>query len=364
MKRIIVKIGSQVLCQTDGLLNTETLAELVSQVAELHKKGWQVLLVSSGAVAAGQGEINSDRLHRQDPVTRKQVLAALGQVRLMQTYHLQFKQHGLAVAQILASKSDFQTRNHYLNMRRCIEGVLDAGIVPVVNENDVVSITELMFTDNDELAGLLAGIVKADLMCILSSVDGVLNGALNINGIDTEPRVIPSWDEKIHKIDSVVSSGTNKLGRGGMYSKIKVACKTAALGTEVVIANGSAKNVLLRVAEKELIGTRFPAAKSSTSARRWLASSDDHAVGSIIINEGAVQALTDKSRLASLLLVGVEAFEGEFKRGDVVRVTDRDGAVLALGRADYDSTVARNLIGQRDHKPLIHYNYLYLSGST
>ena len=157
MKRIVVKIGSQVLCNHQGLLNQELLASLVRQVATLRKDDWQVLIVSSGAVAAGKGALESENFRSNDPVTRRQVLAASGQVRLMQTYHQNFEEHGFQVAQVLASKSDFQTRSHYLNMRNCLEGILDAGIIPVVNENDVVSITELMFTDNDELAGLLAG---------------------------------------------------------------------------------------------------------------------------------------------------------------------------------------------------------------
>ncbi len=210
MKRIVVKIGSQVLCNTDGLLNIEILAGLVGQVAALRQNGWQVLLVSSGAVAAGKGETGADNLRSYDPVTRKQILAATGQVRLMQTYQTHFIDHGLTVAQVLASKSDFQTRNHYLNMRNCIEGILDAGILPVVNENDVVSITELMFTDNDELAGLLAGMVNAELLCILSTVEGVFSR----NDATGPGRLIRTWDDKIHRIGEVVSSATSRHGRG------------------------------------------------------------------------------------------------------------------------------------------------------
>jgi len=169
-KRIIVKIGSQVLCDPAGDLNRDVLSKLVSQLGSLQKDGWQVLLVSSGAVAAGSG-LASEQLKRlSDPVTRKQVMAATGQVRLMETYRELFELEGLNIAQVLATKSDFQTRHHYLNMRGCIEALLATGIVPVVNENDVVSVTELMFTDNDELAGLLAGMVNADLLCLLSTV--------------------------------------------------------------------------------------------------------------------------------------------------------------------------------------------------
>ena len=152
-QRIVVKIGSQVLCGPDGTLNRHVLSNLVSQLAGLRADGWQVLLVSSGAVAAGKGLVPEQLWRIADPVTRKQVLAATGQVRLMETYRELFAQQTLTVAQVLASKSDFQTRRHYLNMRGCIEALLTTGIVPIVKENDVVSVTELMFTDTDELAG-------------------------------------------------------------------------------------------------------------------------------------------------------------------------------------------------------------------
>ena len=165
-KRIIVKIGSQVLCDPNGDLNHDVLSNLVSQLGRLQADGWQVLVVSSGAVAAGSGLTNTQLQRLSDPVIRKQVMAATGQVRLMETYRSLFGREGLAIAQVLATKSDFQSRHHYLNMRGCIEALLTAGIVPVVNENDVVSVTELMFTDNDELAGLLAGMVNADLLLI------------------------------------------------------------------------------------------------------------------------------------------------------------------------------------------------------
>ena len=174
-KRIVVKIGSQVLCGPDGTLNREVLSNLVSQLVALKTDGWQILLVSSGAVAAGSN-LAADLTRVSDPVARKQVMAATGQVRLMEIYRELFAQHGMNTAQVLATKSDFQTRRHYLNMRGCVEALLTAGIVPVVNENDVVSITELMFTDNDELAGLLAGMVNARLLCLLSTVPGVYDG--------------------------------------------------------------------------------------------------------------------------------------------------------------------------------------------
>jgi glutamate 5-kinase len=350
-RRIVVKTGSQVLCGESGELDLPVQASLVRQMAALRDAGWQVLLVSSGAVAAGSGRANIKAVQPNDPVTRRQVLAAAGQVRLMQTYQDLFGQYGIAVAQVLASKSDFQTRGHYLNMRNCIEGILSTGIVPVVNENDVVSITELMFTDNDELAGLLAGLVNAELMCLLSTVDGVF---------DRESAVIGHWDEAVHSMDEVVGSGTSRLGRGGMHSKLSVARKTAALGTAVVIANGRADDILLRIAAGERTGTRFPAGTGSSAAKRWLASADGQAVGAVRINEGAEQALLDRGRLASLLPIGIEGLEGEFRRGDVISIVGHSGRVLGCGRAQYDRAEAQRNIGRQGRKPLIHYDYLYL----
>jgi len=356
-KRIVVKIGSQVLCGLDGALNRETLANLVDQLAGLHADGWQVLLVSSGAVAAGKG-LAPDGLRRiTDPVARKQVLAATGQVHLMESYRQLFGGHALTVAQVLATKSDFQTRRHYLNMRGCIEGLLTAGIVPIVNENDVVSVTELMFTDNDELAGLLAGMVDAELLCLLSTVPGVYDGKQD----GPEKRYIERWDDALYQIDDVVSRGTSTLGRGGMNSKLAIARKVARLGTEVVIADGTDPQIMHKILGGQA-GTRFPVIGDASPAKRWLASADDHATGSVTVNEGAESALLDKNRLASVLLVGVEAVEGSFDRGDVIQIVNAAGKVLGCGQTRYDHAETARLMGQRGHKPLVHYDYLYLVG--
>ena len=355
-RRIVVKIGSQVLCDPQGALNREVLASLVDQLSGLAGQGHQLLLVSSGAVAAGSG-IAGDRLARiGDPVVRKQVLAATGQVRLMETYRALFEKRGLTVAQVLTSKSDFQTRRHYLNMRGCIEALLAAGIVPIVNENDVVSTTELMFTDNDELAGLLAGMVNADLLCLLTTVPGVFDGDPD----DPATHCIETWDDSRHQIEEIVQRGTSALGRGGMHSKLAMALKTARLGTGVVIACGSEPDILLRIVGDQGVGTYFPPRGEASPAKRWLASADAHAAGWVTVNAGAASALLDRSRLASLLPVGVEAVEGRFSRGDVIQIRDANGTVLGCGRACYDHEEALHLMGKRGQKPLIHYDYLYL----
>jgi glutamate 5-kinase len=355
-KRIVVKIGSQVLCDERGELNRDVLRQLVEQVSRLRGDGWQVLLVSSGAVAAGHGAAGENLARVSDPVARKQVLAATGQVRLMETYRALFAEHGLIIAQVLTSKSDFQTRRHYLNMRGCIEGLVTAGIIPIINENDVVSITELMFTDNDELAGLLAGMVNADLLCLLSTVPGVYDGDPG----DPATECIQTWDDEKYQLEEIVLRGTSALGRGGMHSKLAIARKTASLGTGVVIADGCDPDVLFKITGEQSAGTYFPAAGEISSAKRWLASADGHASGWVVVNPGAAEALLDRTRLASLLPVGIERVEGRFNRGDVIQIRDQSGKVLGCGRARHDHEEARRLSGKHGQKPLIHYDYLYL----
>ena len=315
-----------------------------------------MLLVSSGAVAAGKGLVSEQLQRIADPVARKQVLAATGQVRLMETYRELFAQQALTIAQVLATKNDFQTRRHYLNMRGCIEALLEAGIVPVINENDVVSVTELMFTDNDELAGLLAGMVKAEMLCMLSTVPGVYDGDPD----DATTQCIKRWDDDRYQIEDIVSRGTSALGRGGMHNKLAVARKVARLGTEVVIADGTDPQVISKILGDQETGTRFPVIGDASPAKRWLASADDHATGSVTVNKGAEDALLDSNRLASVLLVGIEAVDGGFSRGDVIQILNSSGKVLGCGQARYDHNDAKNLMGQRGHKPLIHYDYLYL----
>jgi glutamate 5-kinase len=334
------------------------LSSLVSQFSSLVADGWQVLLVSSGAVAAGSGLADEHLQRIPDPVARKQVMAANGQVHLMQTYRELFEQQGLPVAQVLATKSDFQTRRHYLNMRGCIEALLTAGIVPVINENDVVSVTELMFTDNDELAGLLAGMVNAELLCLLSTVPGVYDG----DPEDEKTQCIPCWDDDLYQVEDVVLRGTSALGRGGMHNKLAIARKTARLGTEVVIADGTDPQIMDKIFGEHKAGTRFPVVSDASPAKKWLASSDDHATGSVTVNQGAEDALLDRNRLASLLPVGIEAVDGHFDRGDVIQILGSSGRVLGCGQAKYGHEEATKLIGQRGQKPLVHYDYLYLGG--
>lgn len=360
-KRLVVKVGSQVLCDDRGALNLPVFSSLAEQISELCSTGWQVVLVSSGAVASGVGVMRSEPGARRldqisNPVVRKQALAAAGQVKLVESWQKLFSQHGIAVAQVLASKSDFQTRRHYLNMRACMEALLDAGLVPIVNENDVVAVTELMFTDNDELAGLIAALVHADHLFLLSTVAGVLIGPAT----GPTSRCIEQWDESEHQADDLVNRGTSALGRGGMHSKIATARKLAALGTEVVIADGKAPGVLKRTLAGERSGTRFVSGSDVSPAKRWLASVQNQAAGSVTVNPGAEAALLDQSRLASLLPVGISQVNGPFEVGDVIQIRNEAGRVIGCGRTRYSAEDAAQKLGQRGHKAMIHYDYLYM----
>ncbi len=177
---------------------------------------------------------------------------------------------------------------------------------------------------------------------------------------DAATRCIKRWDDQRYQVEDIVSRGTSSLGRGGMNSKLAIARKVAKLGTEVVIADGTDAQILHKILAAEPAGTRFPVAGDASSAKRWLASADDHATGSVTVNQGAQDALLDSTRLASVLLVGVEAVAGHFDRGDVIQVLSPSGKVLGCGQARYDHNDAAKLMGQRGHKPLIHYDYLYL----
>lgn len=353
---IVVKVGSQVLCTESGQLDDDVIADLARQLAMLAGEGWKVLVVSSGAVAAGTGHLGEQAVRLGDPVMRKQVLAATGQVVLMDSWRREMARHDIKVAQVLASKSDFKTRHHYLNMRNCLEGLVRASIVPVVNENDVVAVTELMFTDNDELAGLLAGMVGADLLVLLSAVSGLYRTE---DGVES---VIPEWDESIHRPEEIVRRGTSRMGRGGMHSKLNMAIETASLGTEVVIAGGREPDILLRIARQDAVGTRFRAREALSPAKRWLASAEGHASARVTVNQGAADALADRGRLTSLLPVGIVRLDGAFERGDVLLIEDEEGRVLGCGRAQYDREAAEQVLGKRDERPLVHYDYLYLAG--
>ena len=356
MKRIAVKIGSNVLTRKDGTLDITRMSALVDQVAELHHAGMEIVLISSGAVASGRSEVKVGK--KLDSVSARQLYSAVGQAKLINRYYELFREHGLKCGQVLTTKENFGSRTHYLNQKHCMEVMLEHGVIPIVNENDTISVTELMFTDNDELSGLIATMMGMDALIILSNIDGIYNG----NPADPASRVIPVVERGKTDLASYVQTGRSSFGRGGMLTKCHIAQKVADEGILVVIANGKRSNILVDLLKdpETIPFTRFlPAVKPVSSVKKWIAHSEGFAKGEIHINKGAEEALL-APKATSLLLVGVTQVVGDFEKDDIVRIVNEEGKLLGVGCAGYGSEEARALIGSRDLKPLVHYDYLYI----
>ena len=249
-KKIVIKIGSNVLTKENGQLDTSVIAGIVEQIATLKKEGNIVILVSSGAVAAGKSIYKLKNV--EDLTTRRQIYSSIGQVKLMNLYYELFSMHEIICSQVLATKEDFMGGEHYRNMKNCFNGLLLDSIIPIVNENDVVSLGELMFTDNDELAGLTSFLIDADQLIILSNVNGLYDG----NPADVKSKLIPVIRLKEDFRDKVMSSKSS-AGRGGMESKYDIAKKAALKGIPTTIANGKTANVILDIAVNKEVGTTF-----------------------------------------------------------------------------------------------------------
>ncbi|MBR3609435.1 MAG: glutamate 5-kinase [Bacteroidales bacterium] len=355
-KRIAIKIGSNVLTGKDGMLDKERMASLVAQIAQLHHNGVEVILVSSGAVASGRGELHLDK--KIDAVKSRQLFSAVGQVKLLNNYYELFSKHGISCGQVLTMKECFSTRRLYLNQKQCIEVMLENKVIPIVNENDTVAVTELMFTDNDELSGLIATMMDMETLIILSNIDGIYNGNPADEGT-TVIREITAADKDLSKF---IQTKKSSFGRGGMITKTNIARKVAKEGITVIIANGTRENILpeLLKPKSNVIYTTFtPSTKEISSVKKWIAHSDGYAKGTLVINEKAkAKLLSDEA--VSLLPIGVVSVEGEFEKDDIVKIVTTEGESIGVGKVSCDSTKARSLAGNKGGRALIHYDYLYL----
>ncbi len=358
-KVLALKIGSNVLTRPDKTLDVTRLSSLVDQIAELHRRGYKVIVISSGAVSSGRGEMrryDGPHLTGLDPVSSRQLFSAVGQAKLINRYFDFFSEHSIPCGQVLATKESFSTRRHYLNQKHCISVMLQAGVIPIVNENDTVSVTELMFTDNDELSGLIATMMGAGRLIILSNIDGIYNGDPSLPESEVIARVNPGDD-----LAGVISNSKSTMGRGGMATKYRIARRVALEGIAVTIANGMRPDILLRLIDDpdNTPSTTFiPSPAPTSSVKKWIAASESFAKGRVIINRNAAEAILGQTG-ASLLPVGVTAVEGSFKRGDIVTVVDQEGTTIALGRADVDASTAAASIGRHGSRHIIHADYLY-----
>ncbi len=357
--RVTIKIGSNVLTRADGTLDITRLSSLVDQVCELRAAGVEVIIISSGAVACGRSELRALQMERRlDSVSQRQLFSAVGQVQLINRYYDLFMARGISVGQVLTMKESFATRHHYLNQRMCMSVMLDAGVVPIVNENDTVSVTELMFTDNDELSGLVATMMDCDTLVILSNIDGIYDGDPSQPTSSVIRRVEPDAD-----LSAYITTSRSSRGRGGMATKHRIARKVADEGITVIIANGRRDGILTSLLlhpKEDTICTVFtPSPEPASSLKRWIAHSDGFAKGSVTLNAAAAETATANSGV-SILPVGVTAVEGDFEKDDIIRVLAPDGSPIGVGRASYGADQARAALGRHGRKPIIHCDYLYI----
>ncbi|MEK9659786.1 MAG: glutamate 5-kinase [Chloroflexota bacterium] len=343
-RRIVVKAGTNVLTHKSPRLDKGVLASLAAQVAAVQSLGAQVVLVSSGAVAAGREVMGVP--HAAKGVALSQMLAAVGQGRLMHAYQEAFAAHGLVVAQALLTRTDVEDRLGYLNIRNTLDGLLAHGVVPIVNENDVVDTAELgeaRFGDNDTLSALVANLVDAGLLLLLTDTDGLYTADPN-----RDPKA--TLIERVERVDAGVlalaEEHRSKFSRGGMLSKLLAAQRATAAGVTVVIGPGASDDVVRRAACAEPVGTLFPTRVSALESRkRWLLSGVADSGGVLVLDEGAVLAVRERD--GSLLPAGIRSVRGEFARGAVVTLEDGTGTRVGFGITNYTAGDLRAIAGAR-----------------
>ncbi len=331
--RIVVKLGTSLLTGGTDCLNEEMMAKLVDQVAELHRQGREIVLVSSGAIAAGRYKLGVAKEPKDMPF--RQVLAAVGQAGLMNAYDRLFTRHNITIAQALLTRSDLADRAGYLNTRNTLLALLELKVLSIVNENDVVAVDEIReanFGDNDNLSAMVANLVDADLLLILSDIAGLYTADPYRN---PDACLIPQVDRIDAEIESLVTDTPGALGTGGMATKIEAAKLATDSGVTVIIADGREPDIILEVVAGEKIGTCFlPTANRLESRQRWMMSGLS-TKGRLVMDSGAALALRKHKR--SLLAAGIIQVEGEFQRGDIVDLYDAEGVRLGCGITNYGS---------------------------
>ena len=331
--RIVVKLGTNLLTAGSDRLSLETMASLAGQIAQLHKQGLEIIIVSSGAVAAGRHRLGPIKERRDIPF--KQVLAAVGQSRLMDAYDQMLGWHEITIAQTLLTRGDLSDRLGYLNAHNTLSALLDLRVVPIVNENDVVAIDEIqdaVFGDNDKLSAMVASLVGADILLLLTDTAGLYTANPHLDPNATLIEHIERIDAHIERLAGISHS---ERSTGGMITKIEAAKLATASGVSVVIADGREHDVIIRLAHGEAIGTYFqPITSKLESRKRWLLSHPSK--GTLLIDHGAATALRDQNK--SLLPAGITGVRGIFERGDVINVLeDAKGEEIACGISNYSS---------------------------
>ncbi len=356
--RIVVKAGTGVLTRPPEHrgLDLTVMDGLARQLCQLRGLNAEVLLVTSGAIAAGRELLEPERDIGDRDIPTRQVLAAVGQSRLMHTYQGMFASHGVQVAQTLLTIKDMSDRQSYLNVRSTLRGLLDLGVVPILNENDAVAVDEIgeVFGDNDRLSALVANLMDADLLVILTDIEGLCTADPRV---DTKARLIPVVKEVDASVESLAGRDLNPWARGGMTTKIDAARLVTTAGITMVLCHGLAENAVLRAAQGEAIGTLFwPGAEKLEARKRWMLTDISHR-GDIVIDDGAVRALVERN--GSLLPTGITDVNGDFRRGDIVYILEKGGRRIACGITNYKSEDVRRIRGVRSEhiQGILGYHY-------
>lgn len=341
-KRWVVKVGSSLVTNQGLGLDEVAIAHWVEQFIALQARGIDIVLVSSGAVAEGVSRLGLKS--RPTEIHVQQAAAAVGQMGLVQAYESCFMKHDVHTAQILLSHEDLSDRTRYLNARSTLSTLLEMKVVPVVNENDTVATAELCFGDNDTLAALVANLVNADAMIVLTDQDGIFSADPRL---DSSAKFVDTASALDEQLMEYAGKGTD-LGRGGMFTKVSAAKLAARSGTNTVIANGGVADVLLQIADGNSVGTYLTADNEPIAARKqWLAGQLS-LKGSLTLDAGAVNVLQNSGK--SLLAVGIKGVEGRFTRGDVVACIDESGKEIARGLVNYDLGEVQTLMGQSSER--------------
>ena len=358
--RIVVKVGSAVLTDRRGMISRKRVSSLVDQLSEARKRGVEVALVSSGAIAAGMGRMELRR--RPEDVTELQAAAAVGQGILMQTYSELFAQSGITVAQVLLTQADMNHRQRYLNARRTLEKLFELGAVPVVNENDTVAIEEITFGDNDMLGALVAGLLKADLFVLLTDTGGLYTSDPRKSG---KPKLIRRVEVIDHRIRKLAGEAGTDVSTGGMSTKIEAVAVATSAGIDSVIADGRNGHAVLGLLDGREEGTLFPASGGATSRKHWIGYAKKSA-GKLVLDEGAAIAVAARGK--SVLAAGVVGVEGEFHLDDCVDIVDERGRLIGRGLSSYNAVDAGKVKGMSSQKarevlgeklePLVHRDSL------
>ena len=363
-KRCVIKIGSALLTNDGAGLNMTGIATWVEQISTLRKRGVEVVLVSSGAVAEGMCRLGLTK--RPESLHELQAAAAVGQMGLIQSYESEFQKYGLHTAQILLTHDDLSNRQRYLNARNTMRSLLELNVVPIINENDTVVTDEIRFGDNDTLAALVANLIEADYLLILTDQNGLFDRNPREHN---DAKLISEASADDNTLAAMAEGGAGTFGRGGMATKVSAAKLAARSGTSTLIAAGNEKNIIEKMFAGDELGTLLYAEQNPVTARKqWLAG-HLQIKGKLILDDGAVKKLCDSG--SSLLAVGVSAVQGDFSRGEIVSCTTTDGKEIARGLVNYNSDDAakikgkassdiESILGYVDDAELIHRDNLVL----